>query len=388
MKLTGHNRGDNIRREDRSDMNSNQISRKKPKEGLPSSPWRPVVLGVLLIFAALAVIYLSEKGNDLTKLVSNSIALKAGTINLEQSLQGKLVSATGKLNSNQLLGDGLFIKPGRNILLERRVEMFSWVEKKRVKAKEEGTFEAEEDNDYTYIKEWTEDPALSASFKHPEGHENPEKRIDNALYKLKEVKLGQYEFDSEMIKFPDLLELELDKYKISTQEGARWASERYIFMGTGNSRTPHIGDLRISYKSLPEGSKVTVLGKLAGNAIVPYLDQKGYSIYQLYYGERKDALRDFRKENQGTRWIAGIFAFLLLWAAFFLLLESKLAAPINKRFNFPSRWLAIVLSILSLLIFRFFCWFGCNIMVIIALPLLFWAWLAWAKKHGPKKVLN
>ena len=304
----------------------NQGTRKPPAPIL----WRAAIIGAILIAAAFAVIYHFENKLDLVKIAGSSLTLDAEVMNVDPALQARLVSATGKLNSNQLLGDGILIKAGRNILLERKVEMYSWIETKGKKNKGKGVSE-EAANGYLYKKEWREKPVSSEEFKYPNGHQNPKKKLENLSCQVKEVKVGQYEIDPTMVKFPQLDNLSLSKQIVATQEGAKLVSKKYVFAGEGTIKSPQIGDLRISYRSLAEGSQVTVLGKLTVNAIVPYLDEKGNSLYHMYHGERKDALRDFGRENRGSRWLIDLLAFLMLWGGIYLILESNLPGLILKK---------------------------------------------------------
>ena len=86
------------------------------------------VIGLILFAVSFGVLYWNEGQVDLSKIAKTAIEVSSTTVNTNSSLRGKLVSTTGVVNSNQIIGDNLFLNPDKFIATEREVEMYSWKE--------------------------------------------------------------------------------------------------------------------------------------------------------------------------------------------------------------------------------------------------------------------
>ena len=143
--------------------------------------------------------------------------------------------------------------------------MYSWVENTASKSKKELGGSETTETTYTYSKKWTDAPKASSEFRYPEGHENPAMAYENGDFKVTTAKVGIWELDPSMAVFPALSPLPLNEQKVNLSGDLKVASKRYLFSGKGTINAPQLGDLRISYFALPEGSKVTIFGKPSGS---------------------------------------------------------------------------------------------------------------------------
>jgi hypothetical protein len=280
-----------------------------------------ILIGIVLIIASIGVLFTNEGRVDLSKIARSAAEVTSTKADTDPALNGKLVSASGPLSSNQLLGDDLYLKPGRYILVERKVEMYSWAEQKQSKKKKELGGSETEEITYDYKKGWTENPAPAGDFKYPEGHENPEKAQESSRGNVSEAKVGDYDIDPSMINFPAPASLKLNEQKVDLKPGAVLASARYIFVGRGTINAPQVGDLRISYYAIPEAAKVTVFGKLSDNTIVSYLDAKNNKLYRMFYGSRDDAIAAMQSEYKTMVWVMRIVGFIMMWIGLSLIFE-------------------------------------------------------------------
>lgn len=285
------------------------------------------IMGLILFIASFGILYWNEGRADLSTIARTAIEINSQTQNTDQSLNNKLISTTGVVNSNGSISDNLFLKAGKFLVIERRVEMYSWIEEEQTKSKRNVGGSETQETTYTYEKDWTDDPVdptdFRYPFKYPIGHENPQKSIENNVFKVQNVTVGIYNFDFPSIVYPKLTDLPLDSQNTVLPQGAQLINNKYVFIpktvnGTFNS--PQIGDMRISYKILKPGFNGTIFGQLSGNDIVNYVDQDGNNIYRLFAGSRNEALSAMHSEYKFSVWGLRFLGLLCMWIGLFLLL--------------------------------------------------------------------
>lgn len=281
-----------------------------------------VVVGLILFVASFGVLYWNEGRIDLSKIAKTAVEINSQIQNADQSLNNKLISTTGIVNFNGNIGDNLFLKPGKFLVVERKAEMYSWIEEKQTNTKRNVGGSETRETIYTYKKDWTDNPTNSGNFGHPESHENPQKSIENNVFKVQNATVGIYNFDFSSIAYPKSIDLSLDSQNIVLPQGAQLIGDKYIFipkMANGTFDNPQIGDMRISYKILKPGFSGTIFGQLSGNDVGSYVDQKGNNIYRLFAGSRKEALSVMHSEYKTSVWGFRLLGFLCMWIGLFLL---------------------------------------------------------------------
>lgn len=274
-----------------------------------------VVVGIILFVASFGLLYWNEGRVDLSKIVKTAIEIDSQT-SADASLNKKLVSVSGVVNSDELIGDNLFLKPDKFIAVERKTEMYAWVEKKETRTRTDIGGAETTETTYSYHKSWTERPELSSNFKYPEGHENPPKPLDSYTKKATAATIGIYSFDPQRIDLPNFTKLPLNSQNVELNQEAILASDFYIFIRKSDSGTfesPQIGDLRISYDVLYPNFDGTIFGKLSGNKIEPYVDKDGNRLYRLFVGTREEGIATFRSEYTTLLWILRLVGFLMMW---------------------------------------------------------------------------
>jgi hypothetical protein len=101
-----------------------------------------VVIGLILFVASFGLLYWNEGRVDLSTIAKTATEISSATVSTDPSLRGKLVSTTGVVNSNQVIGDNLFLNPDKFIAAEREVEMYSWKEESESHSQEKFVREA------------------------------------------------------------------------------------------------------------------------------------------------------------------------------------------------------------------------------------------------------
>lgn len=270
-----------------------------------------VLLGIVLFFASFFVLFWNEGRVDFSAVAKNGVEISANAPS--SAANGKLVSTTSAITSDEVLGDNLFFKPGKYIALHRRVEMYGWVEDQKTETRKNVGGSETKTTTYTYTKKWVDEPKDSSSFKHPEGHQNPSKSIKEGKYRVSTAKVGVYSLDMSSIDLPDLSTIELNNQNTISKDGFAIADD-YLYKGTGKLQNPQVGDLRIQYSALPTGTNVTVFGKLdSNNRITPYIHSNNQRLYRIFTGTKEQAISNLKSEYTIFTWVFRLVGFLMMW---------------------------------------------------------------------------
>lgn len=287
-----------------------------------SSSIKGVFVGIIFFIIGVVILWKNEGRVNVGK-VSEKLSIPINAEKIDVSYNGKFVSATGVFKSEGDVGDPDFIKPGPYAVLHRKVEMYAWVEHTSTKTKKKLGGKTEKVTTYKYVKEWTSSPEDSSSFKHPQGHENPQLTIEPATFYAESAKIGAYSIDIKSLSLPAANPISVtEDMLVDGVEG--YVDSGYIFNGEGTLSKPKVGDIRISYSALPNTfSPATVFGKVEGSSIVPYLYKGKKKIYRLFKGTRDEAVSTMKTEHTMMSWFLRIIGFLLIWGGF-----SALFGPI------------------------------------------------------------
>ncbi|HAT03791.1 MAG TPA: hypothetical protein DCS29_03395 [Candidatus Magasanikbacteria bacterium] len=298
--------------------------------------FKGIFFGILLFLASFVVIYWNEGRVDVSEIANTAIEISATEQNTDAALEGQLVSMTGLLQTEDIIGDGLYLEPGNFVRVYRRVEMFAWKENSDSKTTTNLGGSQTTETTYTYTKEWSVTPQSSSSFEEVEGHTNSEKAIEDKTVTASNAIVGIYVVQPDKMQLPATTLLTLDDkiVNISTTNLISSSTPKtvregnYIFVGEGTLSNPEVGDLRIQYEVLRPGSSVTAFGKLSGNSLVSYTDKDGTILYRALAESREDAVSTMHSEYTLWLWIFRIVGFLMMWIGL-----SSILAPISVLFD-------------------------------------------------------
>ena len=216
------------------------------------------------------------------------------------------------------------MKPGPYIALNRRVEMYSWMEEKSTESKKNIGGSETKKTTYSYDKNWSEDPKDSKLFRYPEGHYNPPKTIDNYGAKVSDAKVRDYNLNLQKIRLPSFQKLTLKAENLQLKDDAILI-DNYLYQGKGELSNPQIGDLRLSYSILPRERQVTIFGKFNGNNnIDTYTYKQKINFYRMFSGTRMEAISTLKSEHNFWTWFWRFAGFLMMWIGL-----GSLVEPIN-----------------------------------------------------------
>jgi hypothetical protein len=298
-----------------------------------------VVFGLILFVGSFVVLWTNEGRQDMSEAANLCNAIKPDII--QTDAEGKPVSVSAKITSEETLGDPEFLVPGEYITLSRKVEMFAWVESTSSEEKKKLGGGTETVTTYTYEKKWASSPSQTGSFRYPEGHENPVLTIEDKAFTVQSAKVGIYFVNVDSLSLPGENPLSLTPNMLSVGQsrsagntiiqktatggdvivegassdlpGNYRLEGGYLFSGKGSLQSPASGDIRIQFSAFLENTYVTVFGKLQGDRIVPFMFEGEHKLYRAFTAERDEAIAILHKEYKTVGWILRIVGFIMMW---------------------------------------------------------------------------
>lgn len=268
--------------------------------------------GLLMFLASFGLLFWNEGRTDLSSIAVDAIPLDGEVLTTDANVEGSLVSVSGTVTTEEQIGDDLFLADGDYLAVERKVEMYAWVEETEEETSTNLGGSETTTTTYNYIKEWTDSPKAASEFEYPEGHENPGLTVEAGEYTASEMMVGAYSIHGD-IELPALEDLSLTDDMLSLSSGAELASSTYVFMGSGTLSGPQLGDVRISYRALTPGFEGTAIGELDRGHIAKYVDEDGNELYRLFSGTRDEAIATLHNEFVTMSWILRVVGFLMMW---------------------------------------------------------------------------
>jgi hypothetical protein len=294
------------------------------------------VIGISFIFGAMGTIHWNETRINMATLAERSVEVSRAS-------QGSLVSVTGPISTNERLDDGQLLRPGRYIVIDRTVEMYSWKENIKTEERKKHLGGSETTTKtHTYEPQWTKDPKNSSQFKYSSEHRNPSKAVADQLFKVNTAQIGQYNLDMNALSYVSnprsnctnqdqsslwkkdsthsmyrSIQLRSSDALVLNSQNAQQRlntviTSSYIYQNVNASGSPKVGDLRICYAALPAGSLVTVFGKLDQSRITAY-PKRDIEFLRLIPGDRSEALKVLSGEERTWKWVFRCVGFGLMY---------------------------------------------------------------------------
>ena len=246
-------------------------------------------VGLIMVVLAVILLFWNEgravkRAKDLKEGSGSVVSVSSDTV--DPAMEGKLIHLTGETKTPRLLEDPEFGIAATAIKLIREVEMYQWVqiEKSGEKTSVGGTTETT--TTYTYQKEWKDSPVDSSKFKVTSGYENPREMMYRSNTLMAEgVTMGVFDLPAFLVSqiggaIPLSVE-SLDKAASDVRASAR-LHEGGVYLG-GNPGAPAVGDLRVSFLSVPTGP-VSVVAQQAGKSFVSFTAATGGTLDLLENG--------------------------------------------------------------------------------------------------------
>ncbi|MDL2276009.1 TMEM43 family protein [Desulfosarcina sp. OttesenSCG-928-G10] len=169
--------------------------------------FRAIGLGIILMIAGTVLLWWNEGNFVATRDALNEaqgITQELGDITrIDPSKNGRLVHASGPVETRDMLTDPVFGLSINAIRLERTVEFYQWVEESHSETRQKLGGGEETVTTYTYRQQWTSSPVNAGNFKDPNAqrlHKNVVlTRLEDYKAQAKNVTFGAYRLPEWMI---------------------------------------------------------------------------------------------------------------------------------------------------------------------------------------------
>ena len=266
-----------------------------------------VIFGTVLLFISIFLLYWNE-GRAVEALVALDHGAKqlieVASDRIDQAADGKLVHLSGTMTVGTSALDPQFGIGGPDLVrLKRTVEMYQWKEEQHTESHESFGGSKTTETLYRYEKEWSSQPINSAQFKHPEDHRNPPMSVHGETFDSSDAKLGAYNLSSAVLEKINVFKPFIPAPTSVLPEGYRHEGDGF-FHGTGNSASPVIGDIKISFSSVG-AQPLSVVAGLSGNTLAAFHDTNGYTIVLAEPGisSAEELFRAKKQEEKSLTWI-------------------------------------------------------------------------------------
>jgi hypothetical protein len=287
-----------------------------------------VLFGLVLVVAAFPVLWTNE--GCAVRTAKGLAEGRGKVVSIDSSgvvpaNEGKLVHFTGNTTTAGT-SDAAFRVTARDaVRLHRKVEMYQWDEQTtETKEKNVGGSETTR-KETTYVKEWSETPHDSGSFKlkQKDGAPlvNPPMHHRSQGFNAADVRVGAFALNPELVQQIDgRVPVAVDAAMLAglpgELKGRARAAGASVYVGSDPS-FPAIGDMRITFEKTPVG-QVSVIGRQWGPNIAPYTTSQKTTLNMLETGAHTPAQMFTSAENANTlrTWIIRFLGFLCMFIGF------------------------------------------------------------------------
>ncbi len=409
--------------------------------------FKQIGTGFLLFIIGTVLLWWNEGNNkkniDMLEEVQQTLVEMPSIAKVDPQFEGKLIYTTGEAKTDEILQDPQFPVAGNFMHIKRSVEYYQWVEHKQETRKDKLGGGEEIVTTYTYSKEWTREPVNSGSFKEA-GHNNTYRiRVESGEVDATDVDFGAYKFpeffinsiggytpaevltpeqlqavvngrsvvstmEQQRVEIPDSIKLSDDSAAIAQAEQqmkqpevapdayTQKVSQEYEVSGNqiyyGNSSSPQIGDVRITFEKVDPKAVVSIMGKVKGNTFAEYTAKNGKTFSRLEQGTVSSAEMFEHQESEFNmlKWVFRLLGVLLVIGGLkgifnFLVILLKVIPFLASIMNFGVGLICTVLGLAWSLIVIGVAWVFYRPLVGIPLLVVAIGLIVWLAMRGRGK---
>jgi len=290
--------------------------------------FKGILVGIVIFIAAFPLLWWGEGRQNMAELVEK--AELVGSDTAPSVANESLIKTTGKISTLQLLTDPSFLSSlgsHKALVLNRRVEMYAWQEKKRTKKQGDKKVTT-----YDYVKAWTSRRPDSTKFYDTKNHRNPQMAFKGEKFQVSQGKIGTLSFDASKTEFSELKFLAIDQNQLNLSVPKPLVASGgivYVPIDTNTKRnvasSPKIGDLKVSYYIFPSDVEGSVVGAWGSGSIVPYFYDDTGSFLGAYAGSLRAFKAYLQTRHTMFSWIIRVASFLMMWVGLNLILGPLFA---------------------------------------------------------------
>ena len=337
---------------------------------------------------------------------------------MDASLDGKMVHATSKAVSNNILNDGTFPVAGNFTKLDRKVEYYQWVERKEEKKRDKLGGGEEVVTTYYYDLKWVDEPVNSGSFHDPQYRQanGVRAQFDDQTIYAEDVSFGAYKLPDFFIKSVGEAE-DLNVYTdpaefakaaigapadtvLSDEDVARACQSLNTDFSDisgntvyyGDPANVQVGDVRVTFKAVKPENEISIMAQVKGNTFTQYVAKNGYTFSRLNNGAATAAemVQQAKDENDMIKWALRLLGVLLVIGGLkgifnFLVILLKVVPFLASIMNFGVGLICTVLGIAWSLIVIGLAWVFYRPLLGISLLVIAGGLIAWLVIRGKNK---
>lgn len=358
-----------------------------------------VLFGLVVFIVAFPLLYWNEG-----RAVRTERSLKEGlgavvsipSDSVDASKEGKLVHVAGAVKTTAAIADDELPVHADGVKLLRNVEMYQWTEHESRQTRKKLGGGTETVTTYQYKQEWAKGRVDSASFKKPEGHENPQAPpFESKTFTADPVKVGAFTMSHEQVnKLTASVALPVESSAAAQLPEAlkekMQVSGGKFYMGQ-NPSSPQVGDVRIAYEVVKPDT-VSLVGVQQASTFAPFQAKAGDAILLVQAGTHTAAemFKTAEEQNVILTWVLRAVGFFMMFLGLFLIFRPiAVVADVLPLFGTAlgagiglfAVLGAAVLSILTIAV----AWVVVRPVLGISLIVIAIAALAWLLKIGRSK---
>jgi len=287
-----------------------------------------VLFGIVFVIGSIALLFWNEgRAVQTARSLSEGgkVVVDAAPAPVDPGNEGKLIHLSGDARASAPLADRTFGVTAAALRLVRVAEMYQWEEDKHQETHKSIGGSEETVTTYTYKKVWSDRAVDSQSFRHPDGHGNPQKQYGGLNVTAADATLGAFKLVAAVLNLlPTSAALQLDPQSAGPLKpripNAQIADGK-IYIGA-NPDSPQIGDYKISYTYAPVGP-VSVIGRQSGSGIAPYQTRAGDRLLLAVPGEQPatEMFKQAERDNMILTWVLRLGGVLAMWLGAFLVMR-------------------------------------------------------------------
>ncbi len=271
------------------------------------------VFGFLLGIAMflLAIPFLAWNENNVYKirqgLAEGAQIVQSVSAQPETGRDQQLLHISGEVSTANGVSDPVFSLDYDMLRLRRSVEMYQWDEDKKT---------SDGKSTYSYNKKWSDQHYNSSNF-HTPGYDNPPAPpYSNEDFIADDARLGGYSVTKGQLReaggMGDLSNAQLPSQLIS--QGWSGGHGNTFFRGKGTLSTPQVGDVRVSFKALPEGP-LSLVGMQQSDRLVPWTSSRQTQVLLVAHGAQPAATMfdNAQSRNSSMGWAFRAAGFGAMW---------------------------------------------------------------------------
>ena len=314
-----------------------------------------LILGPVLIVGSLwGLSYNESHSADVIASVAEGrkVVIESPSTLISPEHEGKFVHMIGTLSGDMLL-DNTFQISVTGVVLSRNVLMYQWKESSSSTSHENMGGSETTTTTYSYKKEWSEKQINSSDFHEQAGHMNPSSwKYVSEQKQAPRVSYGAYVLDSSLVSSLPVdtpLSLQGKNIILWTGESLAWQE---IYVGK-NPASPEVGDMRISFAYIPDGTTMSALAEKRWDTIIPPGNPKlRYASRVVIWTVTAEAMfESILTENSWMTWLfraVGLLVLFIGWNMFFAIIPmlGKFIPLLGTIIGFGTWLIAFILTLI------------------------------------------